>query len=141
MHDFRDHMRTGISILTSAADINDSPFLIRMQTHMEYQLDQGKSWLRIQWDQVTTFLEENRQHIFYLCVFFAINVWLFVERFIRKYSSWYMGTLGKGLCCLGCWPLMAWLVASSWAHVYGLSSNSHSLIGLTKLKWSWLKWG
>ena len=36
------------------------------------------------WNRFTTFLEENRQNIFYLLVFFAVNVWLFVERFVRK---------------------------------------------------------
>ena len=35
-------------------------------------------------DRATTFLEENRQNIFYLMVFFIINLWLFMERFIRE---------------------------------------------------------
>lgn len=39
---------------------------------------------RDKWNELTTFLEENRQHIFYLLLFFSINVWLFVERFIRN---------------------------------------------------------
>ncbi len=46
--------------------------------------DGEKSELREQWDRFTNFLEENRQHIFYLLVFFALNVWLFFERFIRE---------------------------------------------------------
>ena len=59
--------------------------IARMQNFdTEFSFDQSKSWRQLQWDRFTTFLEENRQHIFYLVVFFAINVWLFVERFIRK---------------------------------------------------------
>lgn len=45
----------------------------------------GRStWISKKWKLLTTFLEENRQNIFYLLVFFAVNVWLFAERFIRK---------------------------------------------------------
>lgn len=35
------------------------------------------------WDSITTFLEENRQNIFYLFVFYVITIGLFVERFIH----------------------------------------------------------
>jgi dual oxidase len=34
------------------------------------------------WDSFTNFLEENRQHIFFLFVFYVITVALFIERFI-----------------------------------------------------------
>ncbi len=37
-----------------------------------------------------TFLSIHiRQHIFYLLVFFAINMWLFIERFIRECTLVY----------------------------------------------------
>ena len=38
-------------------------------------------------DRATTFLEENRQNIFYLMVFFIANAWLFMERFIREFDG------------------------------------------------------
>lgn len=43
-----------------------------------------KSWTRKQWDAMSTFLEENRQNIFYLFMFYVVTIALFVERFIRK---------------------------------------------------------
>ena len=48
--------------------------------------DDSKSWIREQWDGVSTFLEENRQNIFYLFIFYVITIALFVERFIREFS-------------------------------------------------------
>lgn len=47
--------------------------------------EDSKSWTRKQWDAISTFLEENRQNIFYLFVFYVITIALFVERFIREY--------------------------------------------------------
>lgn len=35
----------------------------------------------MKWDYLTTFLEENRQNIFYLFVFYVVTIGLFVERF------------------------------------------------------------
>lgn len=49
-------------------------------------LEDSKSWTRKQWDAISTFLEENRQNIFYLFVFYVVTVALFVERFIRECS-------------------------------------------------------
>lgn len=48
--------------------------------------EDSKSWTRKQWDAVSTFLEENRQNIFYLFVFYVVTIALFVERFIREHS-------------------------------------------------------
>lgn len=50
----------------------------------------SKCWIRKQWDGVSTFLEENRQNIFYLFIFYVVTIALFVERFIRKckLESW-----------------------------------------------------
>lgn len=45
----------------------------------------SKGWMRKQWDSVSTFLEENRQNIFYLFIFYVITIVLFVERFIREF--------------------------------------------------------
>ncbi|XP_076326783.1 dual oxidase-like isoform X2 [Tachypleus tridentatus] len=44
--------------------------------------EESPSWARQKWNNFITVLEENRQHIFYLFVFFVINVVLFMERFI-----------------------------------------------------------
>ena len=41
-------------------------------------------WWWKRWDSWVTFLEENRQNIFYLFVFYVITIALFVERFIRE---------------------------------------------------------
>ncbi|XP_024941006.1 dual oxidase isoform X3 [Cephus cinctus] len=43
----------------------------------------SKSWAQKQWDGMSTFLEENRQNIFYLFIFYVITIALFVERFIH----------------------------------------------------------
>lgn len=40
-----------------------------------------RHWLLLKWDYLTTFLEENRQNIFYLFVFYVVTIGLFVERF------------------------------------------------------------
>ena len=37
------------------------------------------------WDALTNFLEENRQHIFFLFVFYVITIALFIERFVCMY--------------------------------------------------------
>lgn len=53
--------------------------------HVDSQMHEGRRvWVMRQWDALTTFLEENRQNIFYLFVFYVITVALFVERFVRK---------------------------------------------------------
>jgi len=55
--------------------------------HVDSTMHEGRRfWIMRQWDALTTFLEENRQNIFYLFVFYVITVALFVERFIRKYN-------------------------------------------------------
>lgn len=54
--------------------------------HIDPLQDDDKSWLSRHVDCMTTFLEENRQNIFYLFVFYVITIALFIERFIRKYS-------------------------------------------------------
>lgn len=46
--------------------------------------DKHKSATRTQWDAIATCLEENRQNIFYLFIFYVITIGLFIERFIRK---------------------------------------------------------
>ena len=39
------------------------------------------------WDIFTNYVEENRQHIFYIFVFYVVTIALFIERFICK---WYI---------------------------------------------------
>ncbi|XP_043467959.1 dual oxidase isoform X1 [Leptopilina heterotoma] len=48
-----------------------------------FPLEATKSWLRKHWDGISTFLEENRQNIFYLFIFYVVTIALFVERFIH----------------------------------------------------------
>lgn len=52
--------------------------------HIEPPQDGGRNCVQRWWDCITTFLEENRQNIFYLFVFYVITIALFIERFIRK---------------------------------------------------------
>lgn len=52
--------------------------------HIEPSVDTKKNFFRLKWDSLTTFLEENRQNIFYLFIFYVFTIGLFVERFIRK---------------------------------------------------------
>ncbi|GIY32341.1 dual oxidase [Caerostris darwini] len=44
--------------------------------------EERKNYWRQKYNHVATFLEEYRQHIFYLFVFYVINIVLFLERFI-----------------------------------------------------------
>lgn len=44
-----------------------------------------KPWTRKRWDMLSTFMEENRQNICYLFMFYVITIILFVERFICEY--------------------------------------------------------
>ena len=46
---------------------------------------QCKSSLRGRWEAVMAYLEENRQNIFYLIVFYVVTLALFIERFMREY--------------------------------------------------------
>ncbi|XP_049777239.1 dual oxidase [Schistocerca cancellata] len=51
--------------------------------HIEPPHEQRRNCLQQWWDSITTYLEENRQNIFYLFVFYVITVALFIERFIH----------------------------------------------------------
>ncbi|XP_057664669.1 dual oxidase [Diorhabda carinulata] len=51
--------------------------------HIEPSLEDKKNYVRLKWDTFVTFLEENRQNIFYLFLFYVVTILLFVERFIH----------------------------------------------------------
>lgn len=51
--------------------------------HIEPFMESHRHWLLLKWDSYTTFVEENRQNIFYLILFYVITIALFVERFIH----------------------------------------------------------
>lgn len=55
--------------------------------HIEPIVDTEQNFILLKWNSLTTFLEENRQNIFYLFIFYVITIALFVERFIRKYKK------------------------------------------------------
>lgn len=57
--------------------------------------EDSKTWAQKQWDAISTFLEENRQNIFYLFVFYVTTIALFVERFICESSSLFYSSLRK----------------------------------------------
>jgi len=73
--------------------------------HIDTVSEKYRSKIRKQWDSFTTFLEENRQHIFYLFVFYVLTIALFVERFIRKSSLGQFDSLNLIfiLILIGCW--------------------------------------
>ena len=54
--------------------------------HVDAFNERREHWWWKRWDSWVTFLEENRQNIFYLFVFYVITIALFVERFIREFS-------------------------------------------------------
>lgn len=49
--------------------------------------DKHRNWVQRKMDCIMTFLEENRQNIFYLFIFYVVTIVLFVERFIRELVS------------------------------------------------------
>lgn len=42
-------------------------------------------WVSKKWETALVYLEENRQHVFYVLGFYVITIALFIERFMRKY--------------------------------------------------------
>ena len=42
-------------------------------------------WIFKSWESVIVYLEENRQHVFYVVGFYAVTIALFIERFMRKF--------------------------------------------------------
>ena len=54
---------------------------------MESVNEKQRSSLIKKWDTFTNFLEENRQSIFFLFVFYVITIALFIERFICECKS------------------------------------------------------
>ena len=42
-------------------------------------------WMSKKWETLLVYLEENRQHVFYVLGFYVITIALFIERFMRKY--------------------------------------------------------
>lgn len=51
--------------------------------HIDAVQERHRHTLLRKWDELTTFLEENRQNIFYLFVFYVVTIALFVDRFIH----------------------------------------------------------
>ncbi len=49
--------------------------------------ERNRNSLLKKWDALTNFLEENRQHIFFLFVFYVITIALFVDRFVCEYHA------------------------------------------------------
>ncbi|XP_022920959.2 dual oxidase [Onthophagus taurus] len=51
--------------------------------HIEPSTESDSNYFILKWNSLTTFLEENRQNIFYLFIFYVVTIGLFVERFIH----------------------------------------------------------
>uniref|UniRef100_A0A2P2I0U3 NAD(P)H oxidase (H2O2-forming) n=1 Tax=Hirondellea gigas TaxID=1518452 RepID=A0A2P2I0U3_9CRUS len=51
--------------------------------HINELRDLNRHWMLKKWDKAATYLEENRQNVFYLVVFYVITIALFCERFIH----------------------------------------------------------
>lgn len=51
--------------------------------HISEIKDRNRHWMLKKYDSLATFLEENRQNVFYLFVFYVITIALFCERFIH----------------------------------------------------------
>lgn len=54
--------------------------------HVDQSLHDDKGKIKSRIDCIVTYLEENRQNIFYLFVFYVITIALFVNQFICKLS-------------------------------------------------------
>lgn len=71
--------------------------------------EDSKNWAHKQWDALSTFLEENRQNIYYLFIFYVITIVLFVERFICEYTFFSRFTVifefCKNLAKFGTWRI------------------------------------
>ncbi len=62
----------------------------RMQSFgLEAIAERNRNPILKKWDAFTNFLEENRQHIFYLFVFYVVTIALFIDRFICNNSIFY----------------------------------------------------
>nr|XP_018912484.1 PREDICTED: dual oxidase isoform X2 [Bemisia tabaci] len=88
MRDYKgDFVAIGLDCKGAKQNFLDTSTNVARMTsfHLDPSLDEDRSWLKKNWDCLTTFLEENRQNIFYLFIFYVITISLFVERFI-KYS-------------------------------------------------------
>ena len=55
--------------------------------HINELRELNKHWIFKKYDKVATYMEENRQNVFYLIIFYVITIALFCERFIRKWNS------------------------------------------------------
>jgi len=55
--------------------------------HVDPSLHEDKGKIKSRIDCIVTYLEENRQNIFYLFVFYVITIALFVHQFICKCSN------------------------------------------------------
>ncbi|KAL7042509.1 hypothetical protein ACKWTF_001170 [Chironomus riparius] len=63
--------------------LDTSTNIARMTSFAIEPTESEKHWILEKWDTYTTFLEENRQNIFYLFLFYVVTIALFVERFIH----------------------------------------------------------
>ncbi len=59
---------------------------------LEAIAERNRNTLLKKWDAFTNFLEENRQHIFFLFVFYVITIALFIDRFVCEYPPlpWHL---------------------------------------------------
>lgn len=57
--------------------------------HVDPSLHDDKGKIKSRIDCIVTYLEENRQNIFYLFVFYVITIALFVHQFICKFSDYF----------------------------------------------------
>ncbi|KAB7496237.1 Dual oxidase [Armadillidium nasatum] len=64
--------------------LDTSTNIARMASfHVAEIKERNKHWLLKKYDLLSTFMEENRQNVFYLFVFYVITIALFCERFIH----------------------------------------------------------
>ena len=52
--------------------------------HINELKEMNRSWFVKKYAVVSTYMEENRQNVFYLILFYVITIALFCERFIRE---------------------------------------------------------
>ena len=58
-----------------------------------FAIKEAYSPLKAKIEDYRQYIENNRQHIFYLVLFFGVTIALFIERFLRKFVSYMLACI------------------------------------------------
>ena len=86
MREYRgDFIAIGLDCKGAKQNFLDTSTTVARMTsfHIDAVQEHHRNTILRKWDELTTFLEANRQNIFYLFVFYVVTIALFVDRFIH----------------------------------------------------------